>query len=169
LAVPTDRPVTTVGGRPVTLGSDGEVLPQADWKVSVFPISNGRPNGSQRKAVEAQRDGLKETVSAVLDAALFGEGDLVLKDLATPAAAKALARSHLRLPKGISEVQVVRREAKVGVDRKATHASAQVAIAFRAVLKEKPVRMLQRSTLWLEKGSSGWRLIAFSGEMGRVK
>jgi hypothetical protein len=169
LAVPTGNPSEAGKVPPVAIGPDGEALPQADWKVNVFPTGVGKPTKGQRVAVSQQRDKLRTVVADVFDALILRKNTARLKSLATPGAAKALGRSELQLPKDMTEVETIRRSARVGVDEKATHAAARILITFKGMLNDKPVRMQQRSTLWLQKSGAGWRVIAFSGTMGRLR
>jgi hypothetical protein len=169
LAVPTGNPADSGEVPPVAIGPDGEALPQAKWQVSVFPSGIGKPSKSQKTAVSKQRDTLRGVVADVFDALILRKDTGRLKELATPGAAAALQRSKLQLPKDMTEVETLRRSARVGVDEKATHAAARVLITFKGVLDDKAVRMQQRSTLWLQKSGAGWRVIAFSGTMGRLR
>ncbi len=170
LAVPADQPVMTSDAPAVTVGADGVALPQASWDVGVFPAGAGKPTKAQKAVVTAQRDDLKVLVENIYNALLMeGSVSSIKGKSITEEAGAALDRSKLLLPKGMSEVQTVKRVASIGVDTKATHAAAKVIVSFKGMLDGKPVRMMHRSTLWLQRGPRGWKVIAYSGEMGRLK
>lgn len=164
-----ERPPVERGDEPPTIVDEtGEPLPQAAWKIGVFPSTVGRPTKAQRRIVAKHRDKLNELVREVTDAiVLRGSTEGVRGRLSAPAADR-LERSKLLLPEGMGAVETLRRRARVGVDRKAAHAAAEVVVAFKGTLAAKQMKLLQRTTLWLERGPKGWKVIAFSGERKRL-
>lgn len=170
LVLPNDAPSGTSAPAPegkVAVGPDGEPLPQAKWEVKVFPAGVGKPTKAQKKVVSAQREPLQATVATLFDSLLLD--DRVAGGVMTKEAAKALERSKLTLPKGMTEVQTMRRVAKVGVDDKATHAAAKVVLTFKGSVDGKVAKLRQRATLWLEREGNGWKVIAFEGLMEKRK
>lgn len=172
LALPAEEPTPSSDPAPpaAATGPDGQALPQAKWQVKVFPAGVGKPTKAQKKLVTAQRPRLQTTVAKIYDAFLLS-GDLkpLQGKIVTAKVAKALGRSKLGLPKGMTEVSTKVREATVGLDNKATHAAADVRLVFKGLIKSKRVTMVQNSTLWMQRNGRKWLVIAFDGEMGRRK
>lgn len=166
----SDRPAGTrvVDRAPAAvIGSDGEPLSQADWKVSVYPAGVGKPGKDHKARVTKQRDDLKKLVRSISDSLLL-EGDVgELKGAFTPAVSQRLSRSRLGLPKGMTEVQTIRRSAKIGVDENAAHAAARITVAYTGDMEGRRIKMLHKLDLWLQRNSNGWRVIAFSGTAGQ--
>lgn len=168
-----DRPVSTGTSSgeapPAVLGDDGEPLPQAKWKLNVYPTAVGRPGKAQRELVGKQRDDLKQLVRKLSDSLLLTGDVSGMKRSLTPAVAARFERSRLKLPKGMTEVRTLRRSAKVGVDEKATHAAARVTLTYTGDLEGRTIKMQQKMDLWLQRNSNGWRVVAFSGTSGMVR
>ncbi|MFP5298208.1 MAG: hypothetical protein ACLGHL_04385 [Actinomycetota bacterium] len=168
----SDRPVSSgaSGSTPeVVLDAEGEPLPQAPWKVNVYPTAIGKPGRSQRELVSKQRDDLKRLVRNLSDALLLDRDVSSVKRSLTPAVAQRLERSKLSVPEGMTEVRTLRRTAKVGVDEKATHAAARITIAYEGLLEGRTLKMQHKMDLWLQRNSDGWRVVAFSGTTGRAR
>ena len=148
-------------------------IPQARWEANVFPAGVlGKPTKKQKNLVAEERTEVVSTVREVYDALLLAPGRL--KDLGgkalTPAAAKALASSKLRLPEGMNDVETTKRIAKIGIQVSGGHsAAASVSVWYRGRIKDEAVKVLQRSTLWLQGDGKHWTVIAFDGTQGTVR
>ena len=148
-------------------------IPQARWQANVFPAGVlGKPSPKLKNLVGKERDEVVGTVREVYDALLLAPGRL--KDLRgkalSVAAADALASSELRVPEGMNDVRTTRRTASIGIQVDGGRsAAARVSVWYRGRIKDEPVTLLQRSTLWLEGEGKKWMVIAFDGTQGRVK
>ena len=86
------------------------------------------------------------------------------------AAADALASSKLRVPEGMNDVRTTKRTAKIGiqVDGGRTRGRADLRLV-PGPHQGRTVKLVQRSTLWLQGEGKQWMVIAFDGTQGRVK
>ena len=143
------------------------IIDQVPWKVRAFPAGVTRPlTKAQKKAIGKNKVSAGEPVTQVVDALMFEPAALgaLRGKVATAGAARALARSKL-VPKGIEEVKVIRRVARVGIDVAGTkRAAAKVRVGFKGRLDGKAVRLNLSGAFWLERYSNGWKIVAFEGE-----
>jgi hypothetical protein len=148
-------------------------IPQATWEARVFPAGVlGKPSKTQKELVKRERSEVVAAVTDVYEALILAPGSL--DDLSgtalSPAAAKALRSSRLVLPDGMKDVATTKRTARIGIQVEGgRRAAAKVAVWYSGRIKEKPVKVLQRSTLWLEAAGKRWLVIAFDGTQGRVR
>ena len=148
-------------------------IPQATWDARVFPAGVvGKPSKRQKELVRRERPKVVTAVRDVYDALILAPGKL--HDLSgtalSPPAAKALRSSRLALPDGMNDVETTKRTARIGIQVEGgRRAAAKVAVWYSGRIKDKPVRILQRSTLWLEAAGKRWLVIAFDGTQGRVR
>lgn len=141
-------------------------IPQARWRVAVFVAGQrGKPKKVQRARVRAQAPKLAGVVKNVYDA-LFLDPDAaprVVRQRFLPAAAKSFLSTRAGVPARSDEVRTRKRIAKIGVHpRSAAFAAAVVRIVARATLGKRPVRVVHRATLWLQRTRSRWRVIGFA-------
>ena len=143
------------------------VIEQVPWKVTAFPAGVTQPlTKNQKKAIGKHRVSAGQPVTQAVDALMFEPPALgaLRGKAATAGAARALARSKL-VPKGIEEVKVIRRVARVGIDVAGTkRAAAKVRVGFKGQLNGKTVRLNLSGAFWLERYSNGWKIVAFEGE-----
>lgn len=139
--------------------------PQAPWEITVYPAASGtRP---RPKVVTRVRRTAPELARLVrrLYLALFLDRDQlpgVARALFTPPAARALLAAKAGLPNAAAEQRTHRRQARIGVEGwSARRAAARVEVVVTAVLGKRRARIHHRGLLWLRRGKSGWRVIAF--------
>ena len=143
------------------------VIEQVPWEVTAFPAGvTQRITKDQRKAIQKNKVSAGEPVTQVVDALVFEPNAIgaLSGRAATAGAARALARSKL-VPAGMKKVKVIRRVARVGIDIAGIkRAAAEVRVGFRGRLKGRSVRLYLTGAFWLERGSNGWKIVAFEGE-----
>ncbi|MGH2754444.1 MAG: hypothetical protein ACRDLB_08410 [Actinomycetota bacterium] len=148
-------------------------IPQARWEARVFPAGVlGDVSKSEKALVKRARPKVVTTVREIYDALLLAPGRLndLRGNALTPEAAAALARSGLAVPKGMNDIRTTKRVANIGIEvETARRAAARVSVSYRGMLNDKPVKIAQRATLWLEDDGKHWLVIAFNGEQGRVR
>jgi hypothetical protein len=148
-------------------------IPQARWEAKVFPAGVlGKPSPKLKNLVKKERSVVVTTVTDVYDALLLAPGRL--KDLRgkalTVAAADALASSELRVPEGMNDVRTTKRTTSIGIQVDGgKSAAARVSVWYSGRIKDEPVKLLQRSTLWLQGEGKHWMVIGFDGTQGRVR
>jgi hypothetical protein len=148
-------------------------IPQATWEARVFPAGVlGKPSKTQKKLVKRERPKVIAAVTDVYDALILAPGkvDDLSGTALSPAAAQALRSSRLVLPDGMNDVETTKRIARIGIQVEGgRRAAAKVAVWYNGLINDKPVKVVQRSTLWLEAAGKRWLVIAFDGTQGRVR
>ena len=141
-------------------------LPQAAWATDVYPAGGGRPTKADRDLLAKESDAVSRVLSKIYDRYVLGGTLEGLRGaVLTQPVAQALAGSKLRLPEGMSDIQGIRRGARIGIDTVSRRrAAVQVSLNMKASLKDNKVRFRQRWVLWLEKNQGGWQVVAFEGD-----
>ena len=139
-------------------------LPQAAWKMNVKPSGvDGKLSPAAKKAVGRQGPQVRALVKRVYDSLFVRPKTLpvTLKQSFTGPAAVAFKRAGA----GVSEAgraSTTLRRASIGIQAEGAR-TAVAAVTVRAVgdtAGATPV--LHRSTLWLERAESGWKVVAFN-------
>lgn len=134
------------------------------WKIAAFPVgTRGGLTKKQRARFEAQRPQVAKIVRKVFGAVAGEPGvDALVNKHFTPAAATALRRRDIAIPRRATSVTFDRRVASIGIQGTPPRtAAARVALKATAVIDGRSVTWHDRATVWLERGKSGWRVIAF--------
>lgn len=142
-------------------------LPQAAWTLKTFAAGTaGPPKPGDRKAVRREKQALITTVTTVADTLILAPTELEAlagRELST-LAAKALARSDLPFPEGLTDVQAIRKKASIGLDPKGrARAAARVTLLVKANTDSGTARIVGDSNLYLEKRKGRWQVVAFDG------
>jgi hypothetical protein len=152
-------------GRPGSSGAPGyraQGPQQSPWKISVHgSAAHGRITKLQKARLERQEPRLRSVVRRIYDAVLIHPNRLreTLQANFTPAAGVALRRADVAASRPKVAATSVRR-ATIGVDVNGLKAAvASVVVRAAAPGAVRPV--VHRSTLWLERGDRGWRVLAF--------
>jgi hypothetical protein len=147
-------------------------IPQAPWRVKTYPAGAGRSyRKADRKLVERQKKRLEKTVTTVIDALVLSPESLreLSGSALSRAAAKALMRSDLALPKKVEDVRTMKRQAQIGIHyRGSKRAAVGVTVRLRARVDGKKVKLLHSSNLFLQKRNGQWQVIAFDGTRRRL-
>lgn len=155
---------------------------QAAWKIDTFPAGlTKKVDKHDRARFNTQRAAVTAIVREVYDALFLHPGKItetIAKDFAIRAR-RAVAATKAALPRGARNVQILKRTAHIGLQGNlARQAVATASISLKGETPKKsygsarvgigapsaasvPFRMVHRSTLWLERGDSGWKVIAF--------
>lgn len=146
-------------------------VPQARWRLRAFASSApGDPTAKQTKAVKRVMQPVKDTVRDLYDALTISRGQLkkISDRLMTPTARRAL-RGRPLAPFPLKGIRTVKREGKITIDLHTRKlASADVNVVFKAQRGNKRFRFAHDGTLWLERGPSRWRVIAFTFDRRKV-
>lgn len=158
---------TNTATHPFTVAPASE---QAPWKVKTVPAGALEKLGKPTKAlVTKQGTDVERLVRNVYDAELMTPQALpkVIGNSFTPRAATSFEHARLGVPKGASDVRSTRREARIGIDAAgARSASADVTLAVTGHLEGHKVRLVQRSTLWLQRLEGHWRVVGYDVSQG---
>lgn len=140
------------------------------WDVRVFPVgTHGGLSKPQRKRFEAQRASVTKIVRKVFGA-LAGEPglDAIVAKHFTSDAARALFKAKAALPRGTTKVELGRRAASIGIQGTPPRAAAaRVKVSGAAEIEGRSYRWSDRATLWMQRGKSGWRVVAFDIKRSR--
>jgi hypothetical protein len=118
---------------------------------------------ADKAAFNKARPSVATLIEDVYDGIFLEPGTLrdVVAQTFTKTAASSLPKD-LGFPEGVSDVEILRRRANVGIQaRGARHAAAEITVAAKGVVNETNVRLLHDATLWLERDGSEWKVIAF--------
>lgn len=142
-------------------------LPQAAWTLKTFAAGTaGPPKARDRKAVRREKQTLITTVTTVADTLILAPTELEAlagRELSA-LAAKALARSDLPFPAGLTDVQAIRKKASIGLDpRGRARAAARVTLLVKANTDGGTARIVGDSNFYLEKRKGRWQVVAFDG------
>jgi hypothetical protein len=154
-----DHTLTTV---PESVAAPEVVQP--DWRMDVSVEGReGRLSKADKTAFNNARPSVATLIEDVYDGIFLEPG--TLKDVVAQTFTKAAAASlpkDLGFPAGVSNVEILRRRANVGIEaRGARHAAAEITVAAEGIVNEKSVRLLHDATLWLEREEGEWNVIAF--------
>jgi hypothetical protein len=137
---------------------------QPDWRMDVSVEGReGRLTKTDKAAFNKARPSVATLIEDVYDGIFLEPG--TLKDVVAQTFTKAAAASlpkELGFPEGISNVEILRRRANVGIQaRGAKHAAAEITVAAKGVVGERTVGLFHDATLWLERDEGEWKVIAF--------
>jgi hypothetical protein len=158
------RPEPAVEGTPVP------AIRQAKWRIKTHPSAAlGKVTREERHRIRAEKPKLKRLVRDVYNVLFLSteEKRKILRERFTRGAAAALLRSGVGIPQRISGVKTTMRRARIGIAAASARlAAAEVWLRARALDEGGKVRIVHRSTLWLEKSKGQWRAIAFEVSQG---
>jgi hypothetical protein len=157
-------------------GQSSPALPsveQADWKMKVFPTAaTHKITRKEKKRFHSQGPRLRRLVRDVY-AALFLDPAIRARTVRArfaPPAAQAMLKTKSGMPNGADRIKTLIRRARIGVQvGAAKRAVATVHVTARATVKGERVRVVHRSTLWLQRSGRGWRAIAFDIDQEPVR
>jgi hypothetical protein len=158
-----DRNRPTAG--PAIEGTPTPAVKQARWRFRTHPSAAlGRLTNREKRRIRAQKPRLERLVRDVYNG-LFLPTEAkqkVIRERFTARAAAALLRSGAGTPDRLSEVKTTLRRARIGIGAaSARQAAAEVWLQARALAGSRKVRIVHRSTLWLQKTRGRWKAIAF--------
>ena len=139
-------------------------IAQAPWKIRTFAAGkSGKLTTTQQDQQTTHGKTAAETIERVYDALLIdGAGfDEVLERHFTRGSAAAL-RKERPLPGSAEEVKTLVRKASIGIRADgARMAAAKVYVTFKASNEGRRMRLVHKADLWLERGATGWSVVAF--------
>jgi hypothetical protein len=140
-------------------------IKQAKWEIKTHPSAAVRQFTKREKhRVRAEKPKLKQLVRDVYDVLFLPSlvRQQVIRERFTPRAAAALLASGTGISDRLSDVKTTLRRAHIGIGAATVRqAAAQIWLHARATAGDKKVRIVHRSTLWLEKTGGRWKAIAF--------
>ncbi|HEX2240012.1 MAG TPA: hypothetical protein VHJ82_02550 [Actinomycetota bacterium] len=165
------EPVRTSSGQPMSSSSAVTGVQQAPWRIRIHPAGMTRRLSSKSKSlVQAQKGHVRALIRETYDALFLDRtrlADVVDRRFA-PKAGSAFMRSKAGFPEEASRIKTTMRRARIGIQASnARHAAGQVVIAARARIDGSLVRIRHTSTLWLQRQSGGWRVVAFEIDQER--
>ncbi|HWL65839.1 MAG TPA: hypothetical protein VNP73_07685 [Actinomycetota bacterium] len=143
----------------------------ADWELAIYPAGSAGLGGVSKKAkarVEAQRKPLATLIQDLYDA-LFLDPTKLEKAIGIhlEKTAGAALIKDAGLPKGLDELEITTRKARVGISvAGADNAAAKVKITGVATRDGRRTGFKHESTLWLERSHKEWKVIAFDLKQG---
>lgn len=163
LDLPGER-LLSPGGDETLASETAQALPQAPWKIKAHPAGVlGKVTKAQAARIQRQRPQVVSLVKRVYDALLVHPGRLgsTLEKTFTPAAATALRRSGAAVARA-GVVTTKKRSAQIGIQAAGGPTLAVASVSVRALLADDLSRRLgHHSTLWMERGKKGWKVVAF--------
>ena len=156
--------------RPAGLAAPG--IEQAKWRIHSSPAGtlNKPSRAERRRAADAGRR-VGAVIKDVYDALYLEPAQLKasVRSHFLRSAGAALLRSRAGLPARARDVQTVVRKIDVSVQVPRTrHAVAEVRVVAKGTAEAR-FRVVHRSTLYLERAKSGWRIVAFDLNQSRRK
>ncbi len=169
LSVLLPQRVTVGAGRGAVVA---RAIPQADWQVKAYPAPSAAGITKEDKEVfQEERDDVVGRIQRLYEALFLKPDrvDSVVRSSLSREASRALDGSRLGLHDRVEDVRTTRRFVKVGIQIDGgRRAAAVVLVEARALRDESPIHVWHRAKLWLEKGTSGWKVVAFDAEQGRL-
>lgn len=148
-------------------------IEQAEWRVDFTAQGRfGKLSNAQRDSYAAQKEKAAALVQGVYDGIFLEAARLeqLVKDSFSSDAARSLDTAKLAFPSGATDVKTTRRRARIALDAStADFAIGRVTVLAEASVGERLIEIEHRSTLWMERGSDGWKVIAFEMEQGPTK
>ena len=145
-------------------------IEQADWNISYAAEGRfGKLTKSQRDRYATQKEKAAVLVQGVYDGIFLEAARLeqLVEDSFSSDAARSLETSKLGFPRGATDVKTTKRRARIALDAStADYAIGRVTVLAEATVDERNIEIEHRSTLWMERGDSGWKVIAFDLEQG---
>lgn len=175
LAVATTITVVDIPSKQLISGRDSALeavpaLPQAAWKIRVHASGVGaKVSPAAKKSLDRQGPRLRSLVKKVYDSLFVHPNRLpgTLRQNFSGSAAAAFRRAGA----GASEAgraSTTLRRARIGIEAERARA-AVAAVTVRAVGDNAGAApVLHRSTLWLERARTGWKVVAFDVRQGAV-
>jgi hypothetical protein len=139
-------------------------IAQAKWQIKTVPKAGKRISKAARARVDKRGTQVARMVQTVFDTMFLDPSNLneVVADTFTRDAAQALRRPGVGLPRGADEVRTVRRKATVTLyAATASQAVANVQVRLKGIADDQRFRLRHTATLWLQRSTKGWRVIAF--------
>ncbi len=171
-AQPTAAPATNSTSAGAATSADA-VEKQAAWSIRIHPAGvTGRLNKRSKAQLAIQRKELRGLIRETYDALFLDPSQLrdVVGKCFAAQAARAFLRSKAGLPKGADSLKTTIRRARIGIQAtNARHAAGQVVVMGRARTDGSIIRIRHRSTLWLQRQSKGWKVVAFEIDQKRVR
>jgi hypothetical protein len=148
-------------------------IKQANWKFETFKTATTVKLRKRDLArFRAQRARTKEFVRDLYDALFLTPEDkgFVVEKRFTTRAARSLLGSRAGMPARAERVKTLMRKARIGIQPTALRrAAATVSIRARGVVDGERMRVVHRSTLWLERSRHRWKVIAFEIDQERIR
>lgn len=158
----TQDHTTTTPTSPQSVAAPEVVQPE--WRMDVSVEGRqGKLTKADKAAFNRARPAVATLIEDVYDGIFLEPGTLkdVIGQTFTKDAASSLPK-EIGFPQGVSEVEILRRRAQVGIEaRGARHAAAEITLAAKGVVNEKPVRLVHEATLWLARDKGEWKVIGF--------
>lgn len=143
-------------------------LPQAVWKITTFAPSTARNLApADARAVDRQRAPVARLVRRVFDALFVHteQLDATVAEHFAPAAATAFKRAGAGATVAGATRTTLRR-ARIGIQAAGGAQSAVAEVSIRAKAADRRASTRHRSTLWLARGDTGWKVVAFEVDQG---
>ncbi|MFN2526141.1 MAG: hypothetical protein ABR505_07745 [Actinomycetota bacterium] len=166
------KPSSAVGIATASTAGDAAIK-QAPWRIGIHPAGVTRRLDERARArLKAQGKQLRALVRETYDALFLQPSNLpeIVRVRFVGSAGSAFLRSEAGLPKDSTNVRALTRRARLGIQApNARHAAGQVWVVVKTTVNGKPIRLRHRSTLWLRRGSSTWKVVAFEIDQERVR
>ena len=153
---------------PSSSTSEGVAAPgvqQPEWKLDVSLEGRvGKLTKSDKAAFNRARPQVVGLVQRVYDGLFLAPGivDEVVADAFTKDAAVSLKKAGVGLPANTTDVRVMRRSARIGLEASGSrHAAVDVRVVASGDNAGKVVKVKHFSTLWLERQKDRWQVIGF--------
>ena len=138
---------------------------QPEWKLDVSLEGQvGKLTKADKVAFNRARPEVVDLVASVYDGLFLSPStvDRVVSRAFTNEAAASLKAANLGLPAQTSDVRILRRSARIGLEATGSrHAAVDVRVVAKGEAGEEPIKVSHSSTLWLERRSNGWKVIGF--------
>ncbi len=147
-------------------------IEQAEWKIDYSTARSGKLTKAQQQRYAEQRVKAATLVRSLYDGIFLEPARVeeIVKQSFTSDGARTFRPDRLGFPSGARDVTTVTRKADIALDATTTRAAiARVAIVAEATLGDRTEDIDHRSTLWMERGENGWRVIAFDVKQGPAK
>jgi hypothetical protein len=167
--------VTTQDHTTTTTNADSVAAPevvQPDWNMDVSVEGRqGKLTKADKAAFNRARPEIATLIEDVYDGIFLEPGTLrdVIGQTFTKAAAASLPK-ELGFPSGVSNVEIIRRRAHVGIQaRGSRHAAAELTVVAKGAIDERAIKLRHDAILWLELDSGEWKVIGFDVKQGPLK
>jgi hypothetical protein len=138
---------------------------QARWKVTAGPAGAiGKAHRDDRRQIKSHSAELTSSIRRLFNAMFLypDESAAVVKRLFSASAARALKSSGAGLPRGASNIQIVRRVAHLGVDISGpSRAAARIRVVAKGAVDADHFALRQDASLWLSRVDKDWKVIGF--------
>lgn len=140
-------------------------IEQAEWRIDYAAQGRfGKLTKDQLARYAAQKVKAAALVQGVYDGIFLQAARLqqLIRDSFSADAARSLEAQKFGFPAGATDVKTTRRRARIALDAgTADYAIARVTVLAGGTVGKRTVEVEHRSTLWMERGEGGWKVIAF--------